>query len=107
VMQPDLTFRHDYCATAISKEMAAKMGVAPGRSVYRFVGVQPWTQRGDAFLLAFNEATDGTHLAEYCEEDGRLAEILEMHIPPEDWDAFKRQARLAAVTMHGAQEDPQ
>src|SRR5262245_44349640 len=98
-MKPDLTFRHDHCSTWVSAEMAAKLGVPPGGSSYEFVGVQPWTERGDSFLLAFNEATDGAHLGEFCEEDDRIVEILEMRIPPERWAAFQRQARLAAVTM--------
>jgi hypothetical protein len=98
-MKPDLTFRHDHYSSWVSAEIAAKLGVAPDGQSYEFVGVQPWTERGDSFLLAFNEATDGAHLGEFCEEDDRIVEILELRIPPERWDAFQRQARLAAVTM--------
>jgi hypothetical protein len=98
-MKPDLTFRHDRYSSWVSAEMAAKLGVAPGGQSYEFVGVQPRTELGDSFLLAFNEATDGAHLGEFCEEDDHIVEILEMRIPPERWDAFQRQARLAAVTM--------
>src|SRR5256885_465517 len=68
-------------------------------TTHEFMRVESVSERGDSFLLAYFEAIDKKCGGITEEEDGQIVRIQELYIPVGEFDAFKRQAELARVTL--------
>jgi hypothetical protein len=94
-MTYDLEYFPNYCAFS--------GGVFEGRTFKshfrRFMEVRGATEPGWAFVDAYWEATDRKHATDIVMEDDGSEYPESLEIALEDFDRFKRQARLAGVTM--------
>src|SRR5262249_3957392 len=89
----DLEFEKDFCASRYG--------------MFRYFGVYACSIRGQMFIDAYWQATDRkTGGDEEWDEDRKQWLPESLHIAPEDFEGFRKQASLAGVTMREAALEP-